>query len=608
MASDPEPPSINPYAPPPFDHPKADLILRSDDGVDFRVSTFILAISSEFFANMFNDGRPDQDERRDNCPVVRVQEHSRTLQSLLTLIYPIDPPVLDDIEYIQACLAAALKYDMKSVVNLMKTALRSMAPEAPFCVWAVAVRYGLEVEAQAAAAVLVRQNISLLDEPPLAQDILRSGPSAGHYFRLLKYQRLAGEVGQGFTLCGPDAPPIPVGLQSSPAASDNLRIPSQSYTRIQSLADVIIRSADGREFPAHRAFLSLASPVLAALLLVPSVRDDTGGTSVTAVALPVMDGVAVGGDSLPVVSLEEDAATLAIVLSLCYPYSEGDVIAPNLQILPGVTSALTKYEMDGMKKVLQDQWKKLSASDPLHAYVVATRYRADVEARQAARMLLDRKLEDYYSSILEVTSVATYRDLVKYERACREALQQQVQAYFSRNLSGPPFTGGGSEPDTDRYTAGSLPVKSNSCRSYYSHMRSKGRSSCTGVSNLLSPSGACEPCLELADTIAGVLRRLEAEPDALMTLLESRNAISMSQNLLCSQCSRQGDFTELMELYDELYTRAESIIYNVRPSSTYTGHHSTDVLPIDRRTRNIVSLPSRSTCAHGDYMVTYHRS
>ena len=434
---------------------------------------------------------------------------------------------------------------------------------------------------------MLRQGITILEEHP--PELEQSGLNAGHYFRLLKYQHLAGIVEQGFTLCGPPAPPALADLQSFPVASDNPLISSQSYTRIQSLADVIIRSVDGREFPAHKAFLSLASPVLAALLVALPLRDDIEGVGVT-----TADGVAVGDSLLPVVSLEEDAATLAIVLGLCYPRSEGGAtVVPNPQILSTVMDAARKYGMSGAQRFLQEEWKKSLDSDPLRAYIIATRHRGDVEAREAARMLLDRKLEDYYTPILEVTSVSTYRSLVKYERACKTALGQHVQSCFHGNIgSGPSETvnHGGSESPY-------LPMKSESCRGHYVGMRArKSMIPCHGVSNLVSPSGACEPCIELAETIAGVLRQLELEPNALMSMIltrKSRSAAAMSQNLLCPHCSRPRDYVKLTAIYDELYTRVESIIHNVcRPSGPCAGQHGADVLPIHRHTQSIASLLS----------------
>ncbi|KZT69331.1 hypothetical protein DAEQUDRAFT_638110, partial [Daedalea quercina L-15889] len=76
------------YASSLFDNPQADLILRSCDGVDFRVFRSILAVSSDVFADMFETGQSRNEELRNGCPVVYVQEDSKTMDGLLRIIYP----------------------------------------------------------------------------------------------------------------------------------------------------------------------------------------------------------------------------------------------------------------------------------------------------------------------------------------------------------------------------------------------------------------------------------------------------------------------------------------------------------------------------------------
>ncbi|KAH9930351.1 uncharacterized protein B0H18DRAFT_994570 [Fomitopsis serialis] len=177
MASDPS--STPPYASSPFDHPKADLILRSSDHVDFRVSKFILEVSSVFFANMFEASQANDDESRDGCPVVQMQEDSETLDSLLRIIYPRKDPILDDLPKLHAVLAAALKYEMEEATNLTGAVLRSFIPKEPLRVWAIAVRNRLEEEARAAATSF----------PPEMLDI-----NAGAYHRLFRYHRLEAKA------------------------------------------------------------------------------------------------------------------------------------------------------------------------------------------------------------------------------------------------------------------------------------------------------------------------------------------------------------------------------------------------------------------------------
>ncbi|KAH9930352.1 uncharacterized protein B0H18DRAFT_820217, partial [Fomitopsis serialis] len=167
----------------PFDDPEADFILRSSDRIDFRVSRFILRVSSDFFATMFVAGQAENEENRDGCPIVPMHEDSETLDSLLRIIYPKKAPILDDLAKIHAVLAAALKFDMEKPIDVVGATLCSFIPNEPLRVWAIAVRNRLEPEARAAADEIVCQvDLSVFNFPPEMQHI-----SAGAYYRLLRY-------------------------------------------------------------------------------------------------------------------------------------------------------------------------------------------------------------------------------------------------------------------------------------------------------------------------------------------------------------------------------------------------------------------------------------
>ncbi|KAF8216665.1 hypothetical protein K438DRAFT_1658112 [Mycena galopus ATCC 62051] len=64
-------------APPPFDDPNADIIIRSSENVDFRMHKLLLALASPFFKEMFEVAQPmttDEGEKgtliRDGIPVI----------------------------------------------------------------------------------------------------------------------------------------------------------------------------------------------------------------------------------------------------------------------------------------------------------------------------------------------------------------------------------------------------------------------------------------------------------------------------------------------------------------------------------------------------------
>ncbi|KAH9930355.1 uncharacterized protein B0H18DRAFT_873331, partial [Fomitopsis serialis] len=384
------------YASAPFDDPTADLILRTSDLVDFRVFRVILRLASPVFASMLEVGQAPpvaadgsqtgSDDLRDGCPVVPVQEDSTTLDSLLRIIYPTKDPAFGGLLSLHPVVAAALKYEMEEAVMLGSATLLLFVPKEPLSVWAIAVRNGLETEARAAAEEMNRQGLSVLDAfPAEMQDI-----TAGAYYRLLQYRRLEGKVEDTFEF---RFPPV---LSPSPPLSPLASVVSPQ-SRVQTFTDVICRSSDMREFPAHRAFLAFASPVMAAMLT----------------SLPAASQAC----DVPVLTFEEDGITLKALIDLCRPIADRD--ARQFLELPKLDDALKKYEMDVAMEVLQRQWSRLVASDPLRAYLLAATRKSSSQMRQAALRLLDRTLEDYYVPALESSPSSIYRNALLYHRACK---------------------------------------------------------------------------------------------------------------------------------------------------------------------------------------------
>jgi hypothetical protein len=113
----------------PFDHPKADVILRSSDGIDFYVFKLLLTLASPFFETMFNLPQPAVgtcDDTKDGFPVVNMQEDSKTLDILLRFFYPstlTEDPSLESLTDILAIIGAARKYSLDSVEKQVCQAL-----------------------------------------------------------------------------------------------------------------------------------------------------------------------------------------------------------------------------------------------------------------------------------------------------------------------------------------------------------------------------------------------------------------------------------------------------------------------------------------------------
>ncbi|KAF8553552.1 hypothetical protein OG21DRAFT_1211397 [Imleria badia] len=118
------------YATAPFDHAKADIILRSSDNVDFRVFKLFLSLASPFFETLFDIPQPakengDQDVR-DGLAVIPVTEDRKTLDALLRFCYPCtlaDDPNLEMLKDAMDVVEAARKYSLDVIERKARQAI-----------------------------------------------------------------------------------------------------------------------------------------------------------------------------------------------------------------------------------------------------------------------------------------------------------------------------------------------------------------------------------------------------------------------------------------------------------------------------------------------------
>ena len=120
------------YAAAPFDHAKADIILRSSDNVDFRVFKLFLSLASPFFETLFDIPQPAEEdgdqEVKDGLAVVPVTEDSKTLDSLLRFCYPCtlaDDPKLEVLQDAMEIVEAARKYSLDVIEKKARQAIAS---------------------------------------------------------------------------------------------------------------------------------------------------------------------------------------------------------------------------------------------------------------------------------------------------------------------------------------------------------------------------------------------------------------------------------------------------------------------------------------------------
>lgn len=538
----PDPPR---YASAPFDDPDADLILRSSDNTDFRVSRFILRLASPFFASMLEIGQTlpnasgetqaNGDQVRDGCRVVPVQENSDTLERLLRIIYPQKDPILSDLPQVDAVMAAALKYEMEEAIALAGAKLLSFKSKEASRVWAIAVRHGLELEAQMAADELIREKVSVLDDfPPEMQEV-----NAGAYYRLLQYRRLAGKVESDFKFCYPSS--------SKPSSSSNNVFPSAPPSaslstdmtnggRFRVPTDIICRSSDGKDIPAHKAILAYASPVMAEMI--------------TSLPLPAPGNVIAKEASVdrvgnPTLAFDEDGATLEALIAVSYPVFDG--YEHPFLVLQKSHGTIQKYEMNDAFKAYEHRWSQFVAEDPLTAYLLAAGHRSAEGARQASLHLLDKTTDEYYVPLLERSPSSVYRDALLFHRTCKAAASASAQEFYQA-----------ADGNSNHHLHLPQPRRSVTCsnRNYgsYSHSSCCGLSASETYMNLhASPRSPylCIGCWLLGRAIGEVVGRLASSDALYMTL----KVLKASPVALDPQFSfvLAGDRPALGKLLESLY-------------------------------------------------------
>ena len=186
-------------ASPPFDETSGgDVVLKSSDGVLFRVHKVILSLASPFFSDMFSlpqTGTP-ADGPCNNGPIIPFTESSETIDTLLRVVYPNEDPDLKLVQEIEGVVEAAIKYDMQKCISVMRKKLILCASKEPIRVFMIACKNKLADVASAAAHLSLRRPIlysfelgSVLLPFSGLEDI-----TAGSLFRLIEYQRHCSKV------------------------------------------------------------------------------------------------------------------------------------------------------------------------------------------------------------------------------------------------------------------------------------------------------------------------------------------------------------------------------------------------------------------------------
>ena len=173
-----------------FDHPGADIILRSQDAYHFRVPKIHIINISPILGELIQRALDSLDSPGDAnaIRVVHLPESGEILRCLLTFIFPVTPLVPPTPEEIMELLFVAQKYRMGIALTHIRGSIarQNSLPtrlEPALHMYALAQKYGLRPEAlQAARTILLKQSMTIED----LDDKLDTMPGASLY-ELLKY-------------------------------------------------------------------------------------------------------------------------------------------------------------------------------------------------------------------------------------------------------------------------------------------------------------------------------------------------------------------------------------------------------------------------------------
>ncbi|KDQ20467.1 hypothetical protein BOTBODRAFT_124077 [Botryobasidium botryosum FD-172 SS1] len=109
-----------------FSSPKADIILRSSDDVEFRVHRLFLAEASTVFRDMLEIPQAQTQSAGElSLPIVDVTESEEVLDALLRWIYPwAGKPKVTAVAQMESYLVAASKYDIAVVLEALAEGLK----------------------------------------------------------------------------------------------------------------------------------------------------------------------------------------------------------------------------------------------------------------------------------------------------------------------------------------------------------------------------------------------------------------------------------------------------------------------------------------------------
>ncbi|KAM6497234.1 hypothetical protein JOM56_007707 [Amanita muscaria] len=382
----------------------ADIVLRSSDGVDFYVISALLRYVSPVFKDMFSWSRSDNDEKKDNLPVVPVGEDSGTLRFLLDTIYPYEEePRLPSPLIAWKVSKATQKYMMNTIENKLKRRIAN-SRLLPLSIYAIAIDLEWEEVAINAARRTLNtplQKLAYVDELHFI--------TGADFYRFWEYRRLCEN------LKNPQEevlPPLrrhkaPIETRKSSSLSDctphSDHIPfstaSERYTRSE-LSDLILRTSDCVDFYVVAALLRLSSPLFNRKFPLEN---------------PFTK------DGLAVIDVQEDSKVL-LLLGFIYPTQEPEIQSAGLYAQ--LVFAARKYEMMDIENKIKKHAtaSSLVTAQPFRVYAVASALDWTSLAKTAALNTLHKPVPELsYVDEMHLITGAQLVYLIRFRLACADA-------------------------------------------------------------------------------------------------------------------------------------------------------------------------------------------
>jgi hypothetical protein len=144
-----------------FEHPGADLILRSLDFRDFRVPSIYIVSSSVVLDELIQKSLdlPGASYAEGSLPVVQLPESGEVLHRLFTFIFPVTPLVPSTPEETMELLSVAQKYQMDSILVYIRAIIARHNPlptrlKPALRLYFLARKYGLRPELLRSARII----------------------------------------------------------------------------------------------------------------------------------------------------------------------------------------------------------------------------------------------------------------------------------------------------------------------------------------------------------------------------------------------------------------------------------------------------------------------